>query len=98
MKGMLVPLCQRYGTVLRTGLGELSITAITALIERVRDLSKPTRILYVSDFDPAGQSMPVAVARKSEAAHHKLGELASGLDVPCCFSNKAGGTCFKRAV
>src|SRR5207244_12427132 len=31
------------------------------------------RILYVSDFDPAGQSMPVAVARKIEYFVRTLG-------------------------
>ncbi len=29
-------------------------------------MGKPARIFYVSDFDPAGQSMPVAVSRKIE--------------------------------
>jgi len=33
----------------------------------------PARILYVSDFDPAGQSMPVAVARKIEYFVRTLG-------------------------
>jgi hypothetical protein len=32
----------------------------------VRESGKPCRILYVSDFDPGGQSMPVAAARKIE--------------------------------
>ena len=32
---------------------------------------RPVRILYISDFDPAGQSMPVAVARKIEWLIHQ---------------------------
>jgi hypothetical protein len=30
------------------------------------EIGKPTRIIYVSDFDPAGQCMPVSVGRKIE--------------------------------
>jgi hypothetical protein len=63
---VLIPLCQTYGANLQTGLGELSITATLSLVKRLMDVGKPARILYVSDFDPAGQSMPVAVSRKIE--------------------------------
>lgn len=71
---VLVPLCQQYGSTLVTGLGELSVTACHRLRERVVEYDKPTRIIYLSDFDPAGQSMPVAVARKIEylAQDHDL--------------------------
>jgi hypothetical protein len=63
---VLLPLCQRYGLVLQTGAGELSITATRLLAERLQTSGKPARIFYISDFDPAGQSMPVAVSRKLE--------------------------------
>src|SRR6266516_5300486 len=66
MNDVLEPLCKRYGANLQTGLGELSITATLALAHRLQEANKPARILYVSDFDPAGQSMPVAVSRKIE--------------------------------
>ncbi len=66
MNDVLVPLCRRFGAVLVTGLGELSVTACHRLVERARQSGKPTRIVYLSDFDPAGQSMPVAAARKIE--------------------------------
>src|SRR5256714_4400117 len=66
MNDVLEPLCKRYGANLQTGLGELSITATLALAHRLQEANKPARILYVSDFDPAGQSMPVAVSRKME--------------------------------
>src|SRR5438105_13162709 len=73
MNDVLEPLCQYYGANLQTGLGELSITATLALVSRLRQANKPTRILYVSDFDPAGQSMPVAVSRKIEYFVRTLG-------------------------
>src|SRR5437762_12845957 len=66
MNYVLIPLCQRYRANLQTGSGELSITATLALADRLREVNKPARIFYVSDFDPAGQSMPVAVSRKLE--------------------------------
>jgi len=66
MNDVLVPLCRRYGAVLQTGLGELSITATLAAVHRLEQANRPARIFYVSDFDPAGQSMPVAVSRKME--------------------------------
>lgn len=66
MNDILLPLCRQYGMVLQTGAGELSITATANLARRLEAAGKPARIFYVSDFDPAGQSMPVAVARKLE--------------------------------
>jgi intein/homing endonuclease len=66
MNDVLEPLCKHYEANLQTGLGELSITATLALVSRLERMGKPARIFYVSDFDPAGQSMPVAVSRKIE--------------------------------
>jgi len=66
MNDVLGPLCQRYGMNLQTGLGELSITATLALVHRLQEAGKPARIFYISDFDPAGLSMPVSVSRKVE--------------------------------
>lgn len=60
---VLLPVCQRYRANLVTGVGELSISAVHDLIRRLRP-DTPCRIAYVSDFDPAGQSMPTAIARK----------------------------------
>jgi hypothetical protein len=47
-------------------MGEGSETACRAAIRRAIDAKKPLRILYISDFDPGGRSMPLAVARKIE--------------------------------
>lgn len=66
MNDVLEPLCQKCGMNLVTGLGELSITAVYLLAQRVVQAKKPVRILYISDFDPAGESMPLAVSRKIE--------------------------------
>ena len=42
------------------------------------ELKKPCRILYVSDFDPAGGGMPVSVARQIEYA---IKDHASDMDI-----------------
>jgi hypothetical protein len=63
---VLVPLCERHGVNLVTGLGEMSIPSVRDLICRIARVGKPARVLYISDFDPAGRSMPCAVARKSQ--------------------------------
>jgi len=66
MNDILKPLCVEYAAILQTGLGEMSITAVLGLLERIRKVQKPTRIFYISDFDPAGMSMPIATSRKLE--------------------------------
>jgi hypothetical protein len=66
---VLVPLCQELGVTLVTGIGFQSITATVAVLERGADAwaaGKPTRLFYLSDYDRAGDSMPVAVARQLE--------------------------------
>lgn len=63
---VLRPLAQRYGLNIVTASGEISATACRQLVERAIDSEQPVRILYVSDFDPAGQSIPLAMARKVE--------------------------------
>jgi len=66
MNDVLLPVCRSYDANLVTGEGEMSITAVHDLIGRLRQADKPARIFYGSDFDPAGQSMPRATARKLE--------------------------------
>ncbi len=63
---VLEPVCKQFGMNLVTGLGELSITSVYLLAQRIIESSKPTRIFYISDFDPAGECMPVSVGRKIE--------------------------------
>ncbi len=62
----LVPLCSRRGINLVVGIGESSEIQSRHLAERVQETGMPARIIYMSDFDPAGRSMPVSVARKLE--------------------------------
>jgi hypothetical protein len=66
---VLEQIASKYDCNIVTGTGELSQTACVNLVERAEESGRPVRILYISDFDPAGQSMPVAVARKIE---HRL--------------------------
>lgn len=67
MNDVIEPLCQKYQVNLITGAGELSITAVSKdLLSRVNQAKRPARILYISDFDPAGIGMPISVARKIE--------------------------------
>jgi hypothetical protein len=63
---IIVPLARRYGLNVVAGTGEISLTHCRQLIERTEASERPARILYVSDFDPAGLSMPVTCARKIE--------------------------------
>lgn len=63
---LLLPICWKYGVTLQTGVGYLSVRRVIQMLERVYEHGKPTRILYISDFDPSGEGMPIQVARQSE--------------------------------
>ena len=62
----LVPLCRRRGVNLVVGIGEQSEIRSRQLAMRASKYGAPIRIMYLSDFDPGGRSMPKAVARKVE--------------------------------
>ena len=62
----LVPLCQQRGVNLVIGIGEQSEIRSRELALRSAKYGAPVRIIYLSDFDPGGRSMPKAVARKVE--------------------------------
>jgi hypothetical protein len=66
MNDILVPLCRRLGANYVSGAGYQSITAMVGLLSRVGRLHKPTRVLYVSDYDSAGRNMPRQMARHME--------------------------------
>jgi len=66
MNDILVPVCSKYGANLVTALGQVSLTQCMELVNRACVANKPVRIFYISDFDPAGTSMPTAAARKIE--------------------------------
>lgn len=66
MNDVLEPLASSYHAVLCTFQGEASLTACSNFVDRVKAANKPARVMYISDFDAAGISMPKAVARKVE--------------------------------
>jgi hypothetical protein len=63
---ILMPLGDRYHVNVVTGIDEMTATRCEELVARIRKYDRPTRVLYLSDFDPGGLSMPTAVARKVE--------------------------------
>jgi hypothetical protein len=70
---ILVPLAQRLGLNLVPGTGETSEILARQAVERAIAAERPMRILYLSDFDPGGRSMPVGLARKIEFMLHSAG-------------------------
>lgn len=60
--------CDRYEVTSVTAQGEISISAMWRALDRAAKYENTTTtvILYISDFDPAGKSMPVAASRKLE--------------------------------
>jgi len=72
----LEPIARTYGINYCPGIGFQSVTNIRRMFKRVRDTGKPTRILYISDFDPAGMGMPVQVGRQTQYAIWYLEEIA----------------------
>ena len=69
----LEPLCRRREVNLVVGIGEQSEVRSRELAMRAAKYGKPVRVIYISDFDPGGRSMPKGVARKVEFTIAKLG-------------------------
>lgn len=89
MNDVLLPICQREGVNLVTSIGFQSVTSAIAALRRVEQAGKPARILYISDFDPAGKGMPVSVARQLEFWMRERG-YGSGADIrlkPICLTH-----------
>jgi hypothetical protein len=83
MNDVLEPVCQQRGINLVTSVGFQSITSAIQLLKRIARIQQvrpgvPARIFWVADFDPAGDSMPVAVARCVEFYRNQL---APGADI-----------------
>jgi hypothetical protein len=72
MNDVLEPIAHERGVSLVTGVGEMSATFCHAVARRAAERDRATRVFYLSDFDPAGQIMPVSVARKIEFELHRL--------------------------
>jgi hypothetical protein len=75
---ILNPLARQLGFNIQPGAGETSEVLARDAISRAIEDGRPMRILYISDFDPGGRSMPVALARKIE---FWLRELDLDLDI-----------------
>jgi hypothetical protein len=66
MNSILLAIARERRLNVITGPGFQSLTGAWRLIERAKRSGRPVRILYISDFDKAGEHMPVAVARQIE--------------------------------
>jgi len=73
----LRPLCARFGVNLMLNKGFSSYTTSMGIIDRCIASGKPARVLCVSDFDPAGDDMPTALARYLEFNKEEY----AGLDI-----------------
>jgi hypothetical protein len=71
---LIETLCEEEGVNLITGIGFMTISSVYALLQRRTHLDKPLRILYLSDFDPAGKHMPSSPARHIEFALRNMNE------------------------
>ena len=72
MNSVLLPICWRHNVNLVTSVGFQSVSSAVDLLRRVESHGKPARILFISDFDPAGSFMPDAVARQLEYWRERL--------------------------
>jgi hypothetical protein len=66
MDDVLLPVCRSMNVNLLSGAGFQSITAVISLLRRAERHGKPAHVLYIADFDPAGDAMPAAVARQAQ--------------------------------
>ncbi|MEP5568419.1 MAG: hypothetical protein ABJN62_11335 [Halioglobus sp.] len=64
MNDVLKPLCRELNVNLVASVGFQSYSSAISLIKRASEFGKPAKVLYISDFDPAGHRMPIAVARQ----------------------------------
>jgi hypothetical protein len=78
MNDVLEPICREFHVNFVPGVGFQSITGAIRALQRIRwsACNKPTRIFYISDFDPAGDGMPVAVARHLEFYRPQYADVA----------------------
>jgi hypothetical protein len=66
MNDILLPICRELKVNFVPAVGIQSISNSVKLLQRCVRLKKPGRVFYISDFDPAGDIMPVGVARQLE--------------------------------
>jgi hypothetical protein len=74
MNDVLIPVCQQLNVNLLAGKGFQSITAVVALLRRAEaHHARRAHVLFISDFDPAGDRMPISVARQAQFWAEQLG-------------------------
>ncbi len=66
MNDYIAPVVEELKGVFQPLVGESSLERVEAIARRASEVKKPTRIFYISDFDPSGDQMPISVARKLE--------------------------------
>jgi hypothetical protein len=67
LRDVLRPIAEMVGGELLLPTGEASDTMIAGIAERASETSRPSVVLYFSDFDPSGHQMPISVSRKLQA-------------------------------
>jgi hypothetical protein len=78
VEDVCLPLAAQYRMNYCGFNGQVGIKPCRELVERAEQSGRPIRVFYISDFDPQGESMPVAVARKVEFV---LAERGLDLDI-----------------
>ncbi len=78
MDAILRPLAKEFGVTYVSSQGYQSIPSVVRLLNRTRELGKPSRVFYISDHDNSGNAMPCAVARQIE---FWLPQIVPGADV-----------------
>ena len=68
MNDILMPFINSHGINLMVCTGQASAVRCDELVDRALADGRPCRVLYISDFDPSGQIMPVAVEEKFSIA------------------------------
>src|SRR5262249_5274033 len=71
---ILLPIAESRRVTFVAGSGAPGVAHRHAVVSRVLRHRRPTRILYIADFDPAGHGMPVSVSRKIEFFIRQGGE------------------------
>jgi len=74
---VLIPLCERLGLNYVPNVGYPTISQVRGMLRRIRATGKPGRVLYLSDFDPAGSNMPVVAGRHAQFALWQIAEMVS---------------------
>jgi hypothetical protein len=72
LRPVLLPITREVGGELLLPTGEPSDTMIYELAARCAKDSRPSVVLYITDFDPAGRQMTISVSRKLQALRDLL--------------------------